>query len=1324
MTSSVTANEVSITAGLDVTASLALWNVDPVIRSNLSVLIDENYHGPFVLTAERDIIIDAPVFTDDIVDFKAENIIFTDKGALGNPLGTIALHAGSEVQFSQFSSDGIQAALLGKDVRIQAARIVGAEHRTISADTLSAIAESGFGLRTNVRHLEARVLGDGDLEINALGSIELGGVDVLDGTLSVVSSGNILARDVNVRTDRYANQLLLKAAGGIAVDQVVVGQSMGVWLERGTSLSNIDNALGVLPVALDETMREGDPATFQVEIRDLSGILPAGSADFEVQVDFGDGTPVRTIVVPYVEPQLPTYGKPSLVIDGGFADSWLGGAIAAAGDINGDGYADMVVGQGAADRILIFLGGKGGFSETPNAVIEGPQAGSGFGDRVASVGDIDGDGFDDIIVTAPDRTTASQISIVQTDGTIVKETGTLFGQVLVYQGTETGLASKASWTLEGFEKAGGIIVAGAGDVDNDGYGDILVAEPQADVSIVIDGELVTLADGGTVRLFTGSAHGLSGEPAWTYLGQEAGGLFGSAVSSAGDVDGDGFDDIMIGAYLEDGGGLIDSGRCYFFQGSENGISSVPMMVLEGGQEGDWFGASIAAVGDVNNDGFDDVLLGAPGHTGGDGGSGVAYLYSGTLDGLDANPLTINAQTGYKRFGREVSGAGDVNGDGYHDVLVQGVTQNGDVQEVRTVLYLGAQEGLPNEMIALGERVVLSAGFGDPGGSMAGLGDIDGDGFDDMAVGVWTKVGKNLGGILIYDGRVVDLDPPMVGSAQFSHIYQDDGDYIISVTVAGTATRDLGALRIPVDNASPVLGPLHIESVGGDENGSVAVNGVFTDEGFADTHTGRVEWGDGTTSDVMIDEENGTGTFTASHTYLNAGIYDVSVTLSDDDGGSAVQTGTAMIAGTRVHDGVLEIVGTAGADNVTVRRSGADDEWIEVRAGFLSEDNHTRAYAADSIERIVVMAGDGNDSVKIDHEIVNPVTMDGGDGDDHLFAGGGPAVLIGGPGDDRIFGSPASDTIHGGDGNDTLFGNGGDDIINGGMGDDRVFGSTGGDILSGADGNDVVFGGEGDDILYIGAENDRLLGGQGENEFKEGDMPVPAQYLLSDGGILESGQAFNLMDADGDSRSPQQVGEIDSNQVGTESWVTTTVTMAAATAAGDDFRLGDDEDFSPDSYRGVDFVREAPGADTVDAKAGGDQLPGSGRSSGNDVVEAEQDDNTAATNDRSRVSSAVTPPATGETENQSPMIVFEMNERDFDDHSLKLKVTPEADAANLFSGLEDGNLWLSDFLTNCGEGLEDPNAKIALVLTEPMNSQAVQTEFRNSGNHRKAVNKKK
>jgi len=351
----------------------------------------------------------------------------------------------------------------------------------------------------------------------------------------------------------------------------------------------------------------------------------------------------------------------------------FGTSVASAGDVNGDGFSDVIVGANTFDageldegRAFVYHGSATGLSTTANWTAESNQPNAQFGFSVASAGDVNGDGFSDVIV-----------------GVRLFDNGeTDEGRAYVYHGSASGLGTTANWTAESNQSDAqfGYSVASAGDVNGDGFSDVIVGAANFD-----NGQ----SDEGAVFAYHGSAAGLSAIPNRTVESNQDFAYFGRSVALAGDVNGDGYSDIIVGARFFDSG-QTDEGAAFVYHGSVAGLSSSPNWLAVGNQANAQFGASVASAGDVNGDGFSDVIVGAANFDNGQSDEGAAFVYHGSASGLSALPnWRDEGNQANANFGASVASAGDVNGDGFSDVIVGAPTfDNGQSDEGAAFVYYG------------------------------------------------------------------------------------------------------------------------------------------------------------------------------------------------------------------------------------------------------------------------------------------------------------------------------------------------------------------------------------------------------------------------------------------------------------------------------------------------------------------------------------------------------------------------------------------------------------------------------------------------------------
>ena len=264
----------------------------------------------------------------------------------------------------------------------------------------------------------------------------------------------------------------------------------------------------------------------------------------------------------------------------------------------------------------------------------------------------------------------------------------------VYPITIDPLSTTVDWIGESNQASAwyGYSVSSAGDVNGDGYSDIIVGAPYYDN---------VESNEGAAFVYYGSSTGPSVAPNWMVESNQTGANYGISVSSAGDVNGDGYSDIIIGAYGYDNG-EADEGTAYVYFGGSTGPSVVPNWSGESDQAGACYGISVATAGDVNGDGYSDIIVGAYRYDNGEIDEGTAYVYSGGSTG----PSTTADWTGESDqisacYGISVSSAGDVNGDGYSDIIVGAYRyDSGETNEGIASVYYGGSTGVNERKISM------------------------------------------------------------------------------------------------------------------------------------------------------------------------------------------------------------------------------------------------------------------------------------------------------------------------------------------------------------------------------------------------------------------------------------------------------------------------------------------------------------------------------------------------------------------------------------------------------------------------------------------------
>ncbi|MEA5577316.1 DUF4114 domain-containing protein [Anabaena sp. UHCC 0451] len=456
------------------------------------------------------------------------------------------------------------------------------------------------------------------------------------------------------------------------------------------------------------------------------------------------------------------------IINGNNNDDHLGYSISNAGDVNGDGINDIIIGayladpngQSNAGSSYVVFGTNNGFPATIDIstlngingfTLIGSTEGEASGRSVSAAGDINGDGIDDLIIGAP---------LIDVKAKNAGKAYIVFGKSS-FSSTPTinlsNLNGNNGFIINGAiaEDQLGYTVSNAGDINKDGFDDLIIAASNAYTdpnglpgkAYIIFGQQDFNSDFDLTSLNGSKGFVINGLTADDYLG--------FAVSSAGDINNDGIDDIIIGAHFADPNGS-GSGRAYIVFGSEEEFSSnLDLSNLDGsngfiinGQDDDQLGFSVSSAGDVNNDGIDDIIVGA--HFASPNGvyaAGISYVVFGKDGNFDPifDLSTLNGNNGFaingigelNNSGWAVKGVGDVSGDGIDDILVsaKNADPNGEYSGQNYVIF-GKSNFTP--LINLADIdgtngfVINGKSEGDNlGHSVSGGGDVNGDGISDL-----------------------------------------------------------------------------------------------------------------------------------------------------------------------------------------------------------------------------------------------------------------------------------------------------------------------------------------------------------------------------------------------------------------------------------------------------------------------------------------------------------------------------------------------------------------------------------------------------------------
>ena len=671
------------------------------------------------------------------------------------------------------------------------------------------------------------------------------------------------------------------------------------------------------------------------------------------------------------------------------ANSHFGQAVASLGDVNGDGVNDLAVGSreapGGTVRVL-FMNADG---TVKNSTLIGGNVGGGpeldadaqFGASLAGVCDFDGDGVPDLSVGAP-HANQVHLLLLKSDGT-VKDSTTISPEPFVSPGFRV--------------RSFGNSIASLGDLDGDGIGDLAIGAPTSGYSGYGDFEprgaieVAFLKADGSVKRFEKT--GISTNSEYGHLG--------ATVTSLGDIDGDGVADLAASkpgdASEEYGGKAVE-----ILLMNSNGT------VKRGIETDQWgFGYSMASVGDLDGNGVADAASASYSET----LFGELKILLLNSDGSVRDTLTVNSANGGPLLKKgegfvAVTSLGDLDGDGTTELAVGVAGDNSDRTDVGTVYVLSLSRfsaAVIDGVLTI--DLLLSSG---------------------SDVRVTRDASRSEFVVRAYDKAVITDEFRFATS---------------SVTRGLVANLGGGADRF---DASGVSLATTIRGGGGNDSIVGSTGNDSIEGGFGDDFINGGAGNDGISGQSGLD------------------------TLLGGAGRDSLSGG----------DGNDRLNGQWGADTIS---GGLGDDYLIGGEGI---DLLVESGDVNFLLKQTTLTGLGVDRLTQFEKAI----LTGGDSANALDASGSNLIvtLIGGGGNDLLKGGSRSDSLDGGDGDDTLLGGNGHDWLTGGLGNDLLSGGTGNDHLSGNVGSDTLTGGSGNDVLLGGSESDTLVGGLGNDTLDGGD----------------------------------------------------------------------------------------------------------------------------------------------------------------------------------------------------------------------------------------------
>ena len=578
----------------------------------------------------------------------------------------------------------------------------------------------------------------------------------------------------------------------------------------------------------------------------------------------------------------------------------------------------------------------------PIVQLRGDTLGDSFGGSIASAGDFNGDGIEDIIVGASGATNNGE---------------QFAGSTFIFFGRNTAspldltATANADVIIQGQNNGDSVgkSIASAGDFNGDGFGDVIIGTSKSSNGIIGSGAALIFFGNNTTQQLILNA---DTDANIVIEGQSSYGWLGTSVAPAGDFNGDGLDDVVVGTPFGSTNGLSNSGNAFIFFGQNPSVQTIlnantdADVILDGRISFGDFGRTVASAGDFNGDGLNDVIVGAyaDGNQAGEQ-SGAAFIFFGrnsatgqiNLNADTDADVILSGQNTWDAFGLSVGLAGDFNNDGLSDVIVGAVLDdnNGETNSGSAFIFFGRntttqlilEADADANVILDGQSGILSNDlfiFGDAfGNSVASAGDFNNDGFDDVIVGAFSDDNNGItdsGSAFIFFGQNPasqtvlranrDADIVLNGqnmqgffgnSVAFAGDFNGDGidDVIVGTPYAALLSTADASIFPGSDPDAPTI------TVSGDNPATIDSGLAYVDAGATATD---VEDGDITSSIVVIGLPVDTN-IPGSHT--------VTYQVTDSSGNSAQAVRTVKVIGD-----IIPPVVTAPADVGPIEALGA------------------------------------------------------------------------------------------------------------------------------------------------------------------------------------------------------------------------------------------------------------------------------------------------------------------------------------------------------------------------------------------------------------------